>query len=72
MGLLYAIKNRGSESLGNFCLVFSRRVYHFKGKKMEPIVIEKGLADLSNVEIKSGLNEGDSVILEAKAKGPRR
>ena len=47
-------------------------VYHFKGKKMEPIIIEKGLADLSNVEIKSGLKEGDSVILEAKAKGPRR
>ena len=47
-------------------------VYHFKGKKMEPIIIEKGLADLSNVEIKSGLKEGDTVILEVKAKGPRR
>ena len=25
-------------------------VYHFKGKKMEPIIIEKGLADLSLIE----------------------
>ena len=47
-------------------------VYHFKNKKMEPVIIEKGLADLSLIEIKSGLKEGDSVILEAKTKGPRR
>ena len=47
-------------------------VYHFKGKKMEPIVIEKGLADLSLIEIKSGLKEGDSVILEAKERGRRK
>ena len=47
-------------------------VYHFRNKKMEPVVIEKGLADLSLIEIKSGLKEGDSVILEAKTKGPRR
>lgn len=47
-------------------------VYHFKGKKMEPIIVEKGLADLSLVEIKSGLKEGDSVILEAKERGPRK
>lgn len=47
-------------------------VYHFKDKKMEPIIIEKGLADLSLIEIKSGLKEGDSVILEAKTRGPRR
>ncbi|MBO7484346.1 MAG: efflux RND transporter periplasmic adaptor subunit [Alphaproteobacteria bacterium] len=47
-------------------------VYRFKDKKLEPVVIEKGLADLSNIEIKSGLKEGDSVILEAKEKGRRR
>ena len=47
-------------------------VYHFKDKKMEPIIIEKGLADLSSIEVKSGLKEGDSVILEAKTRGPRR
>ena len=47
-------------------------VYHFKNKKMEPIVIEKGLADLSLIEVKSGLKEGDSVILEAKEKGRRK
>ena len=47
-------------------------VYHFKNKKLEPVIIEKGLADLTNVEIKSGLSEGDSVILEAKEKGRRK
>ena len=47
-------------------------VYHFKNKKLEPVIIEKGLADLSNIEIKSGLQEGDSVILEAKERGRRK
>lgn len=47
-------------------------VYHFNGKKMEPVIIEKGLADLSLIEIKSGLKEGDSVILEAKERGRRK
>ena len=46
-------------------------VYRLKGNKMEPVVIEKGLSDLTLVEVKSGLEEGDKVVLEAKG-GRRR
>ncbi len=41
-------------------------VYRLKGNKMEPVIIEKGLSDLTSVEIKSGLKEGEQVILEAR------
>lgn len=46
-------------------------VYRLKGHKMEPVIIERGLSDLTSVEIKSGLKEGEKVILEAKG-GRRR
>ncbi len=46
-------------------------VYRLNKHKMEPVVIEKGLSDLTSVEIKSGLKAGDRVILEAKG-GRRR
>jgi len=46
-------------------------VYQFKDGRLKPIVITKGISDMANVEIKSGLNVGDQVILEASS-GRRR
>ena len=40
-------------------------VYQFKNGRLHPIVITKGISDMANIEIKSGLNVGDQVILEA-------
>ena len=45
-------------------------VYQFKNGRLHPIVITKGISDMSNIEIKDGLKEGDQVILEAS--GSRR
>ncbi len=45
-------------------------VYKLKDHKMVPVVIRKGLSNLTNVEITEGLNAGDEVILQAK--GARR
>lgn len=38
--------------------------YVFKDKKVKPVIITKGLNDVSNVEIIDGLEEGDEVIIE--------
>ena len=46
-------------------------VYQFKNGRLHPIVITKGISDMANIEIKSGLKEGDQVILEASS-GKRR
>lgn len=46
-------------------------VYQFKNGRLHPIVITKGISDMANIEIKSGLKEGDQVILEATG-GKRR
>lgn len=40
-------------------------VYLFENGRVQPRVVVKGLADLTSVEIKDGLNEHDEVILEA-------
>ncbi len=39
-------------------------VYQFKNGRLHPIVIKKGISDMTNIEIESGLNVGDQVILE--------
>ena len=39
-------------------------VYQFKHGKLVPIVFERGISDASHIEVKSGLNEGDSVVTE--------
>ena len=46
-------------------------VYEFVKGHLVPKVIVKGLTDMTNMEIKSGLNVGDAVILEAVG-GARR
>jgi len=40
-------------------------VYQFKDGRLKPVIITKGISDMANFEVKSGLNEGDQVILEA-------
>ena len=47
-------------------------VYQFKDGHLVPKVIVKGLTDMANMEIISGLNVGDEVILEASSGGRRR
>ncbi len=39
-------------------------VYVFREGKLVPVVFERGIADVSYVEVKSGLKEGDGVITE--------
>ncbi len=39
-------------------------VYVFRDGKLVPVVFERGIADVSYVEVKSGLKEGDGVITE--------
>ncbi len=39
-------------------------VYVFRNGKLVPVVFERGIADVSYVEVKSGLKEGDGVITE--------
>ena len=46
-------------------------VYQFKGGRLRPVVIKKGISDMANIEIKEGLNVGDRVILEVSS-GKRR
>jgi HlyD family secretion protein len=45
-------------------------VYTYEKGKIIPKVITKGLSDMTNIEIKDGLNIGDKVIVEANE--PRR
>jgi HlyD family secretion protein len=40
-----------------------------KGNTIYPTQVETGISDGSNVEIKSGLNEGDEVLLSMKMNG---
>ena len=47
-------------------------VYQFKDGHLVPRVIVKGLTDMANMEIKSGLEVGESVILEVSSGGRRR
>ena len=42
-------------------------VYQFEKGHLVPRVIVKGLTDMANMEIKSGLDVGDMVILEVNA-----
>ncbi|MDD3669510.1 MAG: efflux RND transporter periplasmic adaptor subunit [Alphaproteobacteria bacterium] len=46
-------------------------VYRFAGGRIVPTIFERGISDVSHVEVKEGLNEGDAVISEylPKAKG---
>ena len=46
-------------------------VYQFVKGRLKPIVITKGISDMTKIEIKSGLDVGDKVILEASS-GRRR
>ena len=39
-------------------------VYVYNNGKIIPTVITKGLSDMTNIEIKDGLNIGDKVIVE--------
>lgn len=39
-------------------------VYQFKNGRLHPVIIKKGISDMTNIEIESGLNVGDQVILE--------
>ncbi len=43
-------------------------LYQFKNGRIVPVVVQKGLSDMSSIEIVQGLNEGDKVILEAFGK----
>ena len=45
-------------------------VYVYNNGKITPAVITKGLSDMTNIEIKDGLNVGDKVIVEINE--PRR
>ncbi len=45
-------------------------VYQLKDHKMLPVIIRKGLSNLTSVEVLEGLKEGDEVIMQAK--GNRR
>jgi HlyD family secretion protein len=45
-------------------------VYVYNNGKITPTVITKGLSDMTNIEIKEGLNIGDKVIVEVHE--PRR
>ena len=47
-------------------------VYVFEKGKITPRVITKGLSDMTNVEIKEGLKEGEKVIIEANEPRKRR
>ena len=47
-------------------------VYQFEKGHLVPKVIVKGLTDMTHMEIKSGLNVGDEVILEAAGGGRRK
>ena len=47
-------------------------VYQFENGHLVPKVIVKGLTDMTNMEIQSGLKVGDSVILEAVGGGRRK
>ena len=42
-------------------------VYQFKDGRLHPVIITKGISDMAHIEIKSGLNVGDQVILEASS-----
>ena len=46
-------------------------VYKIQGHKMVPVIIRKGLSNLTNVEVTEGLQIGDEVVLQAKG-GRRR
>lgn len=39
-------------------------VYQFKNGALMPVVITKGISDMTNIEVKEGLKSGDKVILE--------
>ena len=45
-------------------------IYQLKNHKMVPVIIQKGLSNLTSVEVVEGLKEGDEVIMQAK--GSRR
>lgn len=47
-------------------------VYQFKDGKVIPVVIQKGLSDMSYFKVESGLKEGDKVISEFNQKGKKR
>lgn len=39
-------------------------VYQFKDGKLVPVVFERGISDVSSIEVKSGLKEGEGVVTE--------
>lgn len=47
-------------------------VYVFRDKKIEPVVITKGLSEVSGFEIIDGLKEGDEVIIEQNNAGKKK
>lgn len=47
-------------------------VYQFKNGKLIPVVFERGISDVSFIEVKSGLQEGEGVITEFLQRMGRR
>ena len=45
-------------------------LYKFEDDRILPVIVTRGLSDMSFVEIKKGVNLGDAFILESKA--PRK
>ena len=46
-------------------------LYQIKNNKIVPVIVQKGLSNLTAMEIKSGLKQGEEVILQSKG-GRRR
>jgi HlyD family secretion protein len=46
-------------------------LYQIKENKIVPVIVQKGLSNLTGMEIKNGLKLGDEVILQSKG-GRRR
>lgn len=47
-------------------------VYLFENGKIVPRIVTKGLSDMTNIEIKEGLKQGEKVIVEALFQPGRR
>lgn len=47
-------------------------LYTFRDKKIEPVIITKGLNDVSSFEVIDGLKEGDEIIIEQVNNGHKK
>lgn len=46
-------------------------VYMFKNKKLQPVIITKGLTDMNYIEITDGLQKGDKIVTQFLGNGTR-